>query len=393
MDTFGIDNLLYVVHNDINIMSAAMVKRIPYLPHVSDNNTIVFVKSTNPPTVDGFVYLLHGTLVNIGGDIKEILQIILSYVDINTFKIFPNQENILQQIKQFTIAHMVTDSLSIDLRLSKSVPTSDIMVANENINMAVENGDGKLTCLFTPELAHTLSPLVQEGIETSGKIFIQNYNSKNEAVMAFHKDFLVTGNFDSVLVPDAPFSFHTHPDECAIDRKCYIAWPSGGDMYMIILKFFKNSNVLAHFVVTSEGVWVIHVSIPFQKMIEHMKVDESCALQLLDVLFHKFTSLEWNRTHNIDPILRASAKEWFENFVSNYKISDLFVEYPTLQESNCNVFVESDSSLFNINLIEWESIRHTSLPLTFYYAVNENAGFPPYMPPDFIPAIMEKIST
>lgn len=398
-------NKIYIF-KDIIIMSADLINSFRALPPTFNKNTIVFVSSPqkfykpeNIPrelnSIDGFLYLLNGRIINMNGNIQKILQVLLCWLEFNNIFItlLPNQEWIIEILIQFGIKNIVVDGLSLELTLNKSVPLQEILVPYRNIRLAKETGECELDCLFTPSLAYVLSPLVNtENIEVSGKIFIQNYTTTNytanQAVLAFHTDFLMRGDCESSPLANGPLSFHTHPDICYADNRCYIGWPSGQDMYMMVFNFLQNRNILAHFVVSSEGIWIMHIAVPFQRILYNMKktINDPCRNILLKTFRDKFALLDSGRSYyTVEPINRSSSKNKFIDFVNNYKISTLLNEFPKIKDSCKTVIKKSDwvSSLLNVNIIEWENLKHGPFPLRFRYLLDPAGGFTPYFPPNF----------
>lgn len=245
---------------------------------------------------------------------------------------------------------------------------------------------------FPKTLADTLSSYLSEPIEVGGKICITRYAKDNQggdiAVLGFNTSEIIQGNKDSFTVdipPDksSPFSFHTHPDTCYTSFGCFLGWPSGPDISFVVTSFLQNNNILAHFVVSSEGLWVIHLRPQFQKLLYELKNQfstEDCQRKLEEFIRQSFIFLEGQRRYEIiAPLERAETREKFLDISTKLKISDF---KGTDVEVACAPFVREDALLFDLRLIKWKAFNSNRAIMEFSYIVDPVGGLPCKLPID-----------
>lgn len=250
----------------------------------------------------------------------------------------------------------------------------------------------KLKVFFPKTLANTLTSYLSEPSEVGGKICITRYAQDSEgadvAVLGFNTSELVPGNQDSFTVnipPDkvSPFSFHTHPDACYTSYGCFLGWPSGPDIAFVVGNYLENRDVLAHFVVSSEGIWVIHLRPQFQRLLYELKNQystEQCQQKLVEFIRKSFIFLEGQRRYEmISPTDRAETRKKFIDVSKNLKISDYT---GTEVETACSQLIREDALLFDIDLIKWKTFNSNKVIMTFSYIVDPAGGLPCLLPVD-----------
>jgi hypothetical protein len=241
---------------------------------------------------------------------------------------------------------------------------------------------------FLKNMASLFSTYIHKPFEVSGKISIKSYDDNKVATLAFDKFTLIEGNKDNFVTPlakNAPLSFHTHPDVCYMEFGCFIGWPSGQDMKVIPYRYLMNDDILAHFVISAEGIWVMHLSYDFQKILYQLKAQgaNKCGEQLIKALGNKFGSLEVSRQHkNVSPLERHSVKTKYLDMVNSYKLTNLARDMPELATA-CNLNITNDSLLYNIDLIKWKTFaNHNDIQMEFDYFPDPDGGLPAYLPTD-----------
>jgi len=231
---------------------------------------------------------------------------------------------------------------------------------------------------FPTTLAKKLSLFVQLNYEVGGNICIdsiEHINTEDVLILGLKTDRVVKGELDNVSFPleyFTPFSFHTHPDITIVveNTQRYISWPSGLDIKNILFSFLYKKNVLAHFVVTAEGIWVIYVTVAFQKFLSNLaafyKNDLSDIINNIGDVYHK---VEKYRISNfIDPIHRNDIKKDFVEKSNTLTIKDL----NSVQEKHYN---GDNFFLFKLRLLTWESLKKDKI-LKLPYFVAPEAGLP-----------------
>lgn len=259
--------------------------------------------------------------------------------------------------------------------LRLDTPFKTIKTIHQPRNVSICNQ----TVIFPKTLANHLSEYLKKPHEIGGKICISRIEKRSEQdvlILSISEDEILKGPDTTyvVTIPDdlvAPFSFHTHPDIAYEKVGTYIGWPSGEDIVYIIYQYFNYKNILAHFVVTVEGIWVVHIKPLFQEALLLMRNEFSteCKTELMNAIFNKFNSFIIFRQKEIIPsIKRSNTLKEFINVSNNLKISDI------QREISCSISFE-DSKLFNFDLIKWKEFK-SDYRMHFAYVTDAAGGLP-----------------
>lgn len=242
--------------------------------------------------------------------------------------------------------------------------------------------------MFIPKVvATTLSKCLKEINEASGNLSIVKYID-GTAIIGINSDNIQSGTEGAVNLPDkySPFVFHTHPDHITREFKAFISWPSGQDMMVVTLSFLKFRNQLVHFIPSPEGLWTIHVTPEFQKLLINLRTKNAykCSQSILNAIYKIFTQFEIPRlTSEVEPIDRYQIASAYLSTTKNYKLSNLFSSTPQLKD-DCKTDVSEDAQLFNVSLIKWKRFSETSeegVQLIFDYILDIPGGFSPFFFP------------
>lgn len=273
----------------------------------------------------------------------------------------------------------------VRLRYLKRVPTKVTLM---QIRSIVGNALGLNLCvlnMFIPRVvAATLSKCVQFMNEASGNLSIVKYVDGTDgpiAIIGLNSDNIREGDVGNVPLPEeySPLVFHSHPDKVTREYKAFISWPSGQDMMVVVLYYLQNKNQLVHFVSSPEGLWTIHITSQFQRILKALKTLNKikCGESILDAIHNVFTKFEYGRTIDIDPIERHNVGSKYLSATKNYKLSNLFVDVPSLQ-TDCKTEIAEDAQLFDVSLIKWKKFTETAdegVFLTFDYIPDPEGGF------------------
>lgn len=302
------------------------------------------------------------------------------------------------------IVYISSDIQNQNLNAS-SLLTPPAMLTNINSNLVVMDKMlfTNLIVKFPISLSATLSPLVQKKYEVGGNICIsslsehpsdtvkKNYGGHDEAVSAsgavnvltlsFRSENMVQGPLINQTTPGAveipanlltPFSFHTHPDICTSVYGSYIAWPSAADIIAVVSSYISFSNVLAHFVVTADGIWVIYITPPFQKFLCDLR--NSNNFDMLELLISRlqthYMTVEHYRSSNfIEPALRYKIKNEFIRESNNLLMNTVAKEMGVL-------YTGENFNLFKLKLLKWKRLTSRDVFLKFPYFIDPPGGFP-----------------
>jgi hypothetical protein len=241
------------------------------------------------------------------------------------------------------------------------------------------------TILLTNEIAHLLGQFVNKYDTEVGGVFDLNFNQEGIGVLGLSKVVQGSKSEFTVTVPvvAGQFSFHTHPDKAYSTFNTILGWPSGRDMASCMAWFLNNKNQIAHFVISSEGIWSICLTTEFQKILLRIKnnisVFKKCAEGIYNTILELFSSQEPKRSKDIDTTIRLDEKNNFLNLVKNYKIRNLFSEAPDVYENCRNANANYDVLLFNVMLIKWKYFKtNKDIVLSYSYILDEKGGFKGY---------------
>lgn len=249
----------------------------------------------------------------------------------------------------------------------KKPPINDV-VLNAEINAQLVK--------FPTRLAKTLSSFVQLNYEVGGNVcidYVEQKNKEDVLVLGLRTENVVKGEVGNVsfhFKDFSPFSFHTHPDITIVmdSTQRYISWPSGIDIKTILTAFLNKTNVLAHFVVTAEGIWVIYVSVAFQKFLSKLAVlYKNDLVDIINNISDIYQQVEKYRISNfIDPIYRKDIREDFINKSNTITIKDL----KSVQEKH---YLGDNFFLFKLRLLTWNKLKKDTF-LKFPYFIDAEAG-------------------
>jgi hypothetical protein len=201
---------------------------------------------------------------------------------------------------------------------------------------ALESNRSVLKVWFSSKIAHLFATYIHKPFEVAGNLSIKEYNDQGTGILFFDEFNLLEGSKDTFVAPlaeNAQLSFHTHPDICYKEFGCFLGWPSGQDMEVIPYNYLINKDILAHFVVSAEGIWVMHLTYDFQKILYQLKEkkSEKCGKMLIDAIGQKFRDIEIGRQyHHVSPLERHNTKKKYIDMVNNYKITNLAQDIPML---------------------------------------------------------------
>lgn len=243
--------------------------------------------------------------------------------------------------------------------------------------------------MFIPKVvATTLSKCITEINEAAGNLSIIKYNERGIALIGLNSENIKTGDEGSVGLPEtySPFVFHTHPDHITREFKAFISWPSGQDMMVVALSYLQFRDQLVHFVVSPEGLWTIHVTPEFQKLLISLRTNNAytCSQSMLDAIHKVFTHFETPRSAlQIEAIDRYNIGSQYLSTTKNYKLSNLFTDVPQLVQ-DCKTSVSEDAQLFNVSLVKWKRFSETveeGVYLSFDYISDIVGGLAPFFSP------------
>lgn len=276
---------------------------------------------------------------------------------------------------------------AIRLRYVPRPPTKLTLMQIRAVVTSLQSNLSVLNMFIPKVVATTLSKCLKEINEASGNLSIVKYID-DVAIIGLNSDNIKSGTEGAVQIPDkySPIVFHTHPDHITREFKAFISWPSGQDMMLVALSYLQFRDQLVHFVPSPEGLWSVHITPDFQKVLINLRTKNShlCSKSILDAIHKVFTKFETPRlASQIEAIDRYSISGQYLSTTKNYKLSNLFADIPQLNQ-DCKADVSEDAQLFNVSLIKWKRFSENAeegVYLTFDYVPDILGGLPPVFYP------------
>jgi hypothetical protein len=271
------------------------------------------------------------------------------------------------------LKYVIRPPIKLTLMQIKSV------VASLKFNVIV------LNMFISKVVANILSKCINEMYEASGNLSIIKYEN-GAAIIGVNSDDIINGTEGTVDLPNkySPLVFHTHPDHITREFKAFISWPSGQDMMVVALSYLQYRDQLVHFVISPEGIWTIHVTTEFQKLLVKLRTINSyeCSKSILEAILRVFTTFENPRlTKSVDAIERHTIGNTYLTTTKNYKLSNLYSDVPQLQEQCANLNILKDVQLYDVSLVKWKQFTDEGVFLSFDYISDIPGGLSPFFFP------------
>jgi hypothetical protein len=269
----------------------------------------------------------------------------------------------------------------IRMRFSQR-PSLKMTLAQIRLAVTTLQSNNSTIKMFIPkDVALIMSKCLSEINEAGGNMSILKYID-DVAIMGINSEDIVSGTEGTTFLPKeySPFVFHTHPDHITREFKTFISWPSGQDMMVVALSYMEYRNQLVHFVSSPEGVWAIHVTAEFQRILYIIRSQNSkkCSRGIFEAIYTIFTAFESPRlSSNVAAVERYNVGDKYLSLVKNYTLSKLIADVPILRSQCSQAKVTRDAQLYNVSLIKW---KHFSEPpdqgvfLTFDYNIDVAGG-------------------
>jgi hypothetical protein len=282
---------------------------------------------------------------------------------------------------------IITDK--IRLKYVYRPPTKLTLMQIKSVVASLKSNVIVLNIFISKMVATTLSKCIKEIYEAAGNLSIIKYLENGAAVVGINSDDILSGNEGSVSLPTkySPIVFHTHPDHITREFKAFISWPSGQDMMLVALSYLEYRDQLVHLVISPEGIWTIHLTVEFQKLLIKLRTNNAyeCSKQILEAILYVFTVFENPRlTESIDVMERHTIGNVYLTTTKNYKLSTLFSDVPQLKDHCSSLKISKDVQLYDVSLIKWKRFSETSdegVFLSFDYISDIPGGLSPFFFP------------
>ena len=279
------------------------------------------------------------------------------------------------------------DNEYITLKYVKRIKSYETLTRIKDIINSIRNDKCVLKLFIPIDVAEVLSKCVKFMYESAGNLSISKYTENGIAVVSINSDHIVEGTKHNVHLPKeySPIVFHSHPDHATRELEAYIMWPSGLDMRTITGVYMGDKDQLVHFVVSPEGMWAVHISIAFQRMLMFLKRARlyDCANEVIERIKDVFGGIENVRGMSINPIERHKAELFFSEKVKKYTIGKLAKDVPSLIHVCHAIDPNSkDAPLFDTELIKWKRFdEYNGVYLSYDYVPDTQGGLPPFIQP------------
>ena len=237
--------------------------------------------------------------------------------------------------------------------------------------------------------------------EVGGILKISAYDENSIAMLELDQHMMsYSQNEDfTVLIPLARFNFHTHPDSAYVHYGTFLGWPSSLDVGYIANSHLANQGVIMHFVPSSEGVWVMNLTLDFQRFLKQVRnlrsVDGSgsrCGDSIYAALVSLFTAFESERMYkNTRAIQRHGQRRKYEEVTHNTTLADLVILFPELRSACVNV-PTPNTTIMSIRLLKWEDIASVAYTeFNVEYIHDDQIGMPKFIPVEMVSGCTDMI--
>jgi ribosomal protein S18 acetylase RimI-like enzyme len=256
----------------------------------------------------------------------------------------------------------------------------------KNFIHLVNNHICQLNIFLSVDLTNLLYEFLNYDVEVGGAFqkYTRNIQSPKHNFenieLIFNKKNLSYGDAGfTVNVPkDSEFTFHTHPRICYEHYSCFIGWPSGGDMRIIIQDTVKH-NAKCQLVVSVEGIYFVSLTTYFQYFL--MVLSQS-SLEF-DYVFKKLTKnindifdeslnlrqeqtaksvlLKYDEVFELSENDKIAVYNHWHNITNNLQIRDVFntkkFSYVKKLKKFNYVLDGLNFKLYNVKLVRWSEVN------------------------------------
>jgi hypothetical protein len=278
---------------------------------------------------------------------------------------------------------------SVIMRYKRRVSIDETVARTEALVVGMSNDVYTLQLFMPKSVAETLSNYLFEPVEYGGQITIDRYDEEGVAHLHIYTDRVVAGDGedDRVSMPPsllAPINFHTHPQPIMDRHADYIAFPSGRDIASVIDRYVFYVDELVEFIASPEGVWFVHLTVAFQRILLALKsamsrsaVSIDCAQMLIDDAAELLSFYAMQKRSNY-PIERLNVDEYAER-VSGIKLSRIFADRSPDDDivSVCQLGNVVDTNIVDVGFIAWSAFDELGgVRMAFSYVVDAVDGLP-----------------
>jgi hypothetical protein len=283
----------------------------------------------------------------------------------------------------------ISENKTIRMKYTSRPSTKQTLAQIRSLVASLKTNVSKLKVFIPLVVADTLSKYLSEINEAAGNLEIARYMQDEVAVLGLDSDNIINGSEGDVTLPEkySPFVFHTHPDHINRKTKSFLSWPSGQDMMLVAYSYIEKKDQLMHLVPSHDGIWVIHVTTEFQKLLVLLRANNlrRCAEGILTAIRDVFVGFETPRQADVVAAIdRHTIAARYLALTKTYTLTRLVKDVPSLQEACVNFTVAEDAQLYNVSLIKWKRFSETyekGVHLTFDYNVDHDGRLPPYFIP------------
>jgi hypothetical protein len=408
----------FFAYNNIAIFPAKFTKQFPKWTALAYNN---FASYVEPNLDDKAIFTIVNSKMQININDFDKLQEIYGYsvVDTNTNIIVYLQAQ-SEKYKQSLLSIMTIVFPTVYLELQPESETIDrdaeLVAKFGFVNPVYQNGvirvsyeprivpktvvdkiktiiialktDRRVLKVFLPtKTAEVMSKSVLFETESSGKLHISRYAENGTAILGVNTDDILEGKKENAQVPQAQFSYHTHPDKLTAEYKLILNWPSGQDMHAVAHSYFTDIAMALHFVASPTGIWSISMTVGFQSILKALRDARAhdCALAILAAIKSAYTKFEHTEyTFNVEPLKRHAAFVEYLNKVARYKVVNLYMDNPSLAET-CQLSKQVAAfPLFKVDYHKWKEFDESDgVEYITEYIPNDEVGLSIWIPPSF----------
>lgn len=291
--------------------------------------------------------------------------------------------------------------------ITKQEAKDTIQLAKRWRDQALKELDAQTTTFLISEnlIKRFYDVYIPDQVEYAGIFRIMGYDPELRGILGFPVESEVKGNSDNFTV-DFPKEtnmyafFHTHPNVCYTDHKCFIGWPSGADMSNSFRMYAEN-GLLIQFIFSKEGVYAVQLTPQMQVLSQ--RLSKECIGRISSNIFTRFTHSkefgEANRSRvkyegihevTVDADEQHARTVRYFSTVNSYTIGRMLAELNVidayeLKQCLNDTNIIGDPLVFNVTFISYQDvINREQIEVKVFVVENEKLAKVYPLPVDIV---------
>jgi hypothetical protein len=283
---------------------------------------------------------------------------------------------------------------SVSFAYTRRVPIAQTLARAVALVVGMARDVYTLKLCLGVDVARAMSDYLRENVERGGPLFITHYDGDGVAYARIDPTTVAYGDPATDRITSPPqlyraLGFHTHADAIMRRHDDYIAFPSGRDIASIVDKYLFYRDELVEFIASPEGVWFVHISVPFQRVLRALKARMTrelrvCCTRLIDDIAERASFAADQKRVSNAPIARLSVDAYLAR-VNAISIATLFANRPPTDDLvvACRLGSVEDAHVVDVGFVQWDEFADGSgVRMAFSYVLDTAGGLPAIIEPE-----------